>query len=263
MQPQLLVVAAHPDDETIGASSLLLAAGRAAVVHLTDGAPRDPRLRPGHPDRAAYARLRREEALAALAVAGVRAEDVLSLGAVDQEAIRDVARLAREVAALAGALRPRVVVAHPLEGGHPDHDAAALVARAAVALLARRGAAVPRLVEMTSYHLAEGTLRTGAFLEGTPRGLRLTLGPLAREAKRRMLSRYASQREVLAPFGVDAERFRRAPPASLAARPHPPPLLYEAMGWLTWEAFRGLAREALEALGVAPRAPADSPGGAA
>jgi N-acetylglucosamine malate deacetylase 2 len=262
MRAQVLVVAAHPDDETIGASSLLLAARRAVVVHLTDGAPRDPRLRPGHADRAAYARLRRDEALAALALAGVRAGDVLPLGAVDQEAIREVERLARDVAAIAGTLRPRLVVAHPLEGGHPDHDAAALVARAATALLARSGAAVPRLVEMTSYHLARGALRTGAFLDGTPRGLRLPLGPAARDAKRRMLERYRSQRAVLAAFRVEAERFRRAPPVTLAAPPHPPPLHYEAMGWLSWDAFRELAREALESLGLAPRAPAPSPGGA-
>ena len=44
MRPTLAIVAAHPDDETVGAAGLLLSAGRAAVVHLTDGAPRDPRL---------------------------------------------------------------------------------------------------------------------------------------------------------------------------------------------------------------------------
>lgn len=111
MPVPLVVVAAHPDDETIGAAGLLLRAGRAAVVHLTDGAPRDPALRPeGEHDRQAYARRRRAEALAALAEAGLGAGDVVALGATDQEAVVALAPLARELAAVLDALRPRVVV---------------------------------------------------------------------------------------------------------------------------------------------------------
>ena len=264
MSLPLVVVAAHPDDETVGAASLLLRAERAAVVHLTDGAPRDPNLRgvesPDRlvraPDRSAYASLRREEALAALAEAGIPPERVLGLGAVDQEAIRALAPLARELAAVLEALDPRFVVTHALEGGHPDHDAAAVVVRAALALLARHGTARPRLAEMTAYHLAGGHVVTGRFLPGSPRGIRHRLTPGEREVKRRMLDRYASQREVLGKFGVVEEAFRLAPQIALSTRPHAPPLHYELRGWATFERFREDALDGLAALGLLDRGPA-------
>lgn len=262
MQRPFVVVAGHPDDETIGAASLLLRAPRAVVVHLTNGAPRDRRLRPaGSDDSAAYARRRRDEALAALALAGIAPPDAICLGAVDQEAAASLAPLARELAAVFARLRPRAVVTHALEGGHPDHDAASLATRAAIALAARRDVAPPLLLEMTSYHRAGGTFTTGAFIPGTPQGRRRPLGPEARRAKRAMLDRYASQADVLAPFGVDEERFRRAGPISLAARPHPPPLHYEALGWTTFEAFRALVAGALAALGLDPGGAAAAPPG--
>ncbi len=254
MPVQLVVVAAHPDDEAAGAASLLLRARGAAVVHLTDGAPRESRLwGVAVPDRSRYAELRRAEARAALAEAGVTPDRIFALGAVDQEAVEVLAPLARELAAILEALEPRLVVSHPLEGGHPDHDAAAVAVRAAVALLALRGARVPRLAEMTSYHLEEGALVTGRFLPGSARGIRHRLTLAEREVKRRMLERHASQRQVLAMFRLDEEAFRLAPPISLAARPHPAPLHYETRGWMSFERFREAALEALGALGLLDR----------
>ncbi|HLU67947.1 MAG TPA: PIG-L family deacetylase, partial [Kofleriaceae bacterium] len=63
--PRLLVIAAHPDDETIGAAALLTTFDRCAVVHLTDGVPRDRAFWPGRAPASAegYAARRRAEAL--------------------------------------------------------------------------------------------------------------------------------------------------------------------------------------------------------
>lgn len=244
---RVAVIAAHPDDETVGAASVLLRGADAAVVHLTDGAPREPRLRPGHGDRAAYARLREVEARAALEVAGVTR--IVGLGAVDQEAVSSLAPLARELAAVLSALAPRIVVAHAYEGGHPDHDAAAIATRAALALLQRTEGLTPRLVEMTGYHLDAGRLATNEFLPG-PRAVHHRLSPDERRKKRAMLDRYASQREVLAPFRIDEEQFRLAGPLSPWARPHPGILNYELRGWTTFEEFRAAAISGLRALGI-------------
>ncbi len=248
----LLIIAAHPDDETVGAASLLLRAEQVAVVHVTDGAPRDPALRPGHPDREAYARVRRREALEALAVAGVPRGRAVALSAVDQEAVQLLAPLARELAGVLAAVAPRIVVTHAFEGGHPDHDATALAVRAARVLLWRRSGRAPRLVEMAGYHRGGDRLVAGAFLAG-PRAVRHRLTRGEREAKRRMLGCYASQRRVLSTLGLDGvaeERFRVAPTLWPWPRPHAGPLHYEVQGWTTFEAFRAQALDALHALGI-------------
>lgn len=87
MSTSIAVIAAHPDDDVVGAAGWLLPMGTSArVVHVTDGAPPDERLWPqGVTHRAAYARLRAHEADAALAVAGLRPRHWIALGATDQE----------------------------------------------------------------------------------------------------------------------------------------------------------------------------------
>ncbi|HZU83040.1 MAG TPA: PIG-L family deacetylase, partial [Polyangiaceae bacterium] len=100
--PRWLVVAAHPDDETIGAAGRIVAlAATCTVVHVTDGAPSDRRFFPAgatNLSRAAYARVRRDEALRALGTAGVDAARVLCLGMRDQEASFDMAGLTARLA---------------------------------------------------------------------------------------------------------------------------------------------------------------------
>ena len=92
--PRVAIVAAHPDDEVVGASALLIRSPDTLVVHVTDGAPRDPRDAgaAGFRTRAAYATARRTEALAALGLAGIPRTRVRELGVVDQEASSLLAR---------------------------------------------------------------------------------------------------------------------------------------------------------------------------
>ncbi len=284
--PRALVLVAHPDDETLGASALLAALGPAAhVVHVTDGAPRamGDAEHAGCATREAYAALRREECAAALALAGLGASQHESLGVVDQEAWRDLAGLARRVRALVERLRPALLVTHPYEGGHPDHDATAFAAHAACALTAadgggRDGAGPPALVEQTSYHAspdpdAPDQLVTGAFLvvPGAGPVTTVVLGDGERARKAAMLAAYASQARVLAQFPVGVERFRRAPAYDFT-RPPAAAIWYERLGWAVTAAdVAAAARDAAAALGVlggpapvgrAPRAPAPAPASA-
>lgn len=259
-----VVLAAHPDDETIGAGALMARCPPAAVLLLTDGAPRDlawaPAARRAGLDRAAYARARREELGAALAVAGVQAGRADFLGAVDQEVAAELPRLARDLADRLAELAPDLVLTHPYEGGHPDHDGAAFLARAALDLLARRGDPVPELAEMASYHAEEGRLAAGHFLPAAspasePAVLALTAAE--REEKRRMIACFATQEEVLRPFLPAArERFRPAPPCRFDRPPHPGPLLYEIWEFpLDGARFRELAAGAAAELGLPGLAP--------
>ena len=247
-----LIVAAHPDDETIGCGGLLGRASGAHVVHLTDGAPRDRRFWPASfvGDLALYRLTRRREALRALSLVGLSADDVSVAGACDQEASFEMPRLATWLAALARTLGSEVLIAHPYEGGHPDHDAGAWIAQAACALLRTEAQNAPLLVEMTSYHAPGGEFATGRFL-GPDRGdvAVLALSAQERSRKREMMQYYASQSDVLARFESDCERFRRAPQYDFSLPPHDGELYYEQLGWpLSGASWRRLASEASDLL---------------
>src|SRR6266849_7855567 len=218
---RLMVLAAHPDDETICASVLLARLPDSIVIYLTDGAPRDPRFWTGgsYDSREQYAETRKAEALHALAHAGIAQHRVFWLRAVDQEAVFEVPRLVAHLAKLLEEFRPDVVVTHPYEGGHLDHDSAALVAR--VALTRLKTEMRPAVVEMTSYHARNGKCVSGEFLNsGLSSEIRFELLAEDRERKQRMIRAHASQRLILENFRIDREHLREAPEYDLTQPPH-------------------------------------------
>lgn len=247
-----LFLAAHPDDAVLGASWLLRRSPGCHVVHVTDGAPRDASLRsPGAPPtREAYARLREEESFAAMKLAGVSPDNLLSLGAVDLEATQDLATLTHCLVALLKALRPTLLVVHPYEGGHPDHDASAFISHAAVALMTRTGRTPPALLEMESHHPGQAR-RVEGFLaapDGQPVAT-VTFPQAERATKQRMLECYASRAGELESFPLGQERYRAAPRYDFTRPPREGTLPYESLGgMMTGARWRELARGALQAL---------------
>ena len=244
---RVLVLAAHPDDETIGASALLARCPQSSVAFLTDGAPRDPRLWSDrvHGSRETYAKLRHQEALRALQCAGISEPRIFWLGGLDQEAAFEIAGLAEKFTNLLNRLRPSVIATHAYEGGHPDHDSAAVVARIAVSRIAGRDE--PILIEMTSYHARDEKCISGEFLNsGSAAEFVVELSDADRERKRRMMDAYASQRLVLQNFPITPERLRLAPEYDFWQPPHPGRLWYECMGWsMTGARWRELSAAAL------------------
>jgi LmbE family N-acetylglucosaminyl deacetylase len=246
------IVAAHPDDETLGAGHCLRWLREPVIIHITDGAPRDLRdaAANGFSSRQEYAEERRREFLECLRAGDVHPAQMIELGYVDQEASLRMPELAREIQRLLQRCRIEVVLTHPYEGGHPDHDATALAVRAACLRLPP--AARPVVMEFTSYHNRDGRMETGTFLpDPNAREIVFKLGADARARKERMLACFQTQKKVLEQFGTAEEHFRPAPVYDFTAPPHAGPLFYEAFQLgMTAERWRSLAREAMDALAV-------------
>lgn len=239
----VVIVAAHPDDEVIGLGGQITALRDPYFVHLTDGAPRST------PNRDAYAALRRRELEAAMDIAGVERRRCLELGAVDQESSFSLARLTRLLVARLTEIRPEVIISHPYEGGHPDHDACAFMVQAAVRLLESAGRHSPKRVEFGSYHngapFSDGDQMTvGEFLSGPPVAT-ILLSRSAQEQKLRMFKCFETQQHVLGRFPFDREQFRLAPCYEFSQPPHPGKLYYEDKNWgITGSEWRRLAATA-------------------
>jgi LmbE family N-acetylglucosaminyl deacetylase len=232
---KVLLIAAHPDDETLGAGALLsgLSAGgaRLAFVHATDGAPADMTDAAAHgfETRDLYAAAREEELRNAIACLP-NAVERFPLGFVDQSLAFRLGDLTDALAGVLRAFHPSVVLSHPYEGGHPDHDSVALATTLALsrATLAQQ----PLHIEFTSYHLWNGTLRSGLFLQDDELPTMVDAAQEARQLKQRMLRCFVSQRETLGCLDTGApECFRRARLYDFRRPPHEPPLLYDLYHW--------------------------------
>jgi LmbE family N-acetylglucosaminyl deacetylase len=268
--PQVLIVAAHPDDEVMGAGARLRRLRSAFLLHLTDGAPHDgvDARAAGFDEPDSYARARRLEVMRALGLAGIGTHRVYNLGLPDQTASFHLAALARHVHDLLLSLHPEIVLTHSYEGGHPDHDAAAFAVHAACALLERgqsapgrvaRGNAArvaspvaPLVVEFPSYHAGPEGMVLARFRDET--GARvLALSPAERELKQRLVDCFVTQRRMLSQFPLDIECYRRAPEYDFTTPPHPGRLWYEWFNWgIGGERWREHAGAALAELGLEP-----------
>ena len=200
-----------------------------AIAIATDGAPRDPWFAhaAGCADPAAYGQLRRRELQAALAAGGVPLDRARFWGFVDQDAVRHLRELEEAVRALLVEHRPEVVLTHPYEGGHPDHDAVAFAVHAAAG--AMPAPLRPALLEMAYYHDGAAA-RSGEASPATPAARIVLDGPgLAR--KHAMVGCYRSQERVLSRFPLNVERVRLAPDYDFTTAPPPGRFQYDAYGW--------------------------------
>lgn len=254
--PPAMLVLAHPDDEAVGAASLLPALTLAAFVYLTDGAPRalDDARRAGCSTREEYAQLRRGELLSALDSVGVAADRLEFVDCIDQEAHGQLVPLTLWLEIMLREHAPAIVLTHPYEGGHPDHDAAAFAVHAARRRIALSGDPAPILAEFTSYHARAGSWEFGEFLPARDR--HVLTRPLSSSdiaLKCRLLGCYPSQRDVLRRVPLEVERFRVAPEYDFTQPPHSEPLLYEQFPWgISGEEWREHARAALHELELTP-----------
>jgi LmbE family N-acetylglucosaminyl deacetylase len=179
---RLLVFAPHPDDESLACGILLqraVEAGAAtSVVYITDG-ENNPwpqrwlsrRWRLNAADRQKWAKLRRQEAVAALRLLGVPPEDARFLGWPDQGLARlfqaDSALVEARLRYLIQDWSPTDVVAPDKADRHTDHSAVGVLLNA---LLAHRTSAFGdvRLWSYIVHGRDAGFLRDCATIPQTP-----------------------------------------------------------------------------------------------
>lgn len=247
-------VLAHPDDETIGASYLVGRLRDATLIYLTDGAPRNgvEARAAGFATSGAYARARQRELRAMVNTAKIISSRIQILSIPEQEASADLSSVTRDLVRLFRAHSPEVIVTHPYEGGHPDHDAAAFVVQAACALLEKEGAHPPTVIEMTSYHNRGGAFHFGEFLSAGPQfTVEVPLDEAQRQFKERLIACYPSQERILRSASLTTERYRLAPNYDFTLPAHPGQLLYELFSWnMIGTRWRRLAQAALVELGL-------------
>jgi LmbE family N-acetylglucosaminyl deacetylase len=194
---RLMVLAPHPDDETLGAGGLLqraAASGAASrVVFVTDGDDNpwpqrvlERRLRLDGDARARWGARRRGEGFAALDALGIPRACAVFLGFPDQGMTRLLvdapAEAMRRLASEIVDWRPTVIAMPSARDRHPDHNAVAVLGLEALATLP----ADERPIVLTYVvHPFEPQL----FREG----LRLDLTPLEQARKRQAIERHATQ----------------------------------------------------------------------
>ncbi|ATB35673.1 LmbE-like protein [Cystobacter fuscus] len=245
-----LFVTAHPGDAVRGASWLLRRSSHAHVVHVTERASGDDTFAaPDTPE--AHARLSEQASFEALSLAGLGPERLLSLGTMERTASEELVPLTECLVALLKALRPTLLVVHPYEGGHPDHDAAAFISHAAVALLVRGGRTPPSLLEMAvpaCGHLGLHPFGFQSTLDDQPvASVALSAGD--RALKQRMLACHASPGWDSGSAPSAPEHYRLAPRYDFTRPPRAGRLLYEVpTPGMTAVRWRRLARRALEQL---------------
>jgi LmbE family N-acetylglucosaminyl deacetylase len=233
---RIVIVAAHPDDEVIGAGGQLRRWPDIHFIHITNGSPPDlaDARNAGCASREEYANKRRSEFLRVLELLDIPESRAQSLGFGDQEASFHLREITAALSAELERLQPNWILTHAYEGGHPDHDATAF---------AIHHAAKCPILEMAGYHLYENKIRTGEFLQPGEINVR-PLSPAEQNLKRALFDCYKTQWQTLSLFRMDLEKFRPAPRYDFEKPPHPLPLHYEKYPWnMTPQLWSDLVRK--------------------
>jgi N-acetylglucosamine malate deacetylase 2 len=226
---RVLLLVAHPDDESIACAGLLQRAASALVVFAVDGAPRGYGFETKFASLQNYSNLRFAEA--ARALGHVASCSHQRLQRRDGTYFRDpyLYKGLREAAAsllpIVQSFAPDVIVSHAYEGGHFDHDACSFLAAHAAAQLSLAHYEFP-----IYWSGGKGAMAFQQFRERGEREIVFMLATDEITVKKEMLAEYRTQNGIASAFSPDLERFRLAPTYDYA---HPTWTDYPPRTWRT------------------------------
>ena len=133
-QTDILVFAAHPDDEVIGLSAMISRHcskdEKVTIVYVTDGSGRDGESWKTEKKLTAWiAETRYQEGIRGLAVLKIPQQNLVCLGFPDGGTHRYLKEISKDVTSLIKNLAPKRIYVHCIEGGHNDHDLVSLVVK--------------------------------------------------------------------------------------------------------------------------------------
>lgn len=217
------IVVAHPDDEILSLGSQLSEFKNMLMVHVTDGVSSNYR-----PSRERRVKMRLSELDSALTAVGAVSFDRKFLHVVDQEVINSVSTLAYDLVPMLRGCE--VVITHPYEGGHPDHDACSLLVYAACSLIEASNNKAPVRAEFASYHMRQSKLVAGEFWGPASSELVIRLDEAKQKIKRAALNFFSSAQPIISKFPISTERVRFAPRYEFSAPPPPIETQYDVCG---------------------------------
>jgi LmbE family N-acetylglucosaminyl deacetylase len=256
----VVVVVAHPDDETIGMGGRISCFESLTLVHTTNGAPNNSLgiLNAGFNSPEAYSTTRFSELDQALRVLRAQPRERLRWGYADGELVFHLVELTQRLQVQLRGVS--AVFTHAYEGGHPDHDACALAVQYATHRLRDSCVEPLQRIEFTSYFSLNKRLRAGSFWPDRHNpGYAARLTRDQRRRKTEGLKTFRTQEEVLKAlrtqkwishmFGLQNEMYRYAPDYDF--RGPAPPLFWHYDAWCSitgrdWLRHAGHALDLLE-----------------
>jgi N-acetylglucosamine malate deacetylase 2 len=210
---KVLVLVAHPDDETIGCSGLLQRASSALVVFAVDGAPPHYGFEKKYGSLEQYSEIRFLEASLALKTlphcSFRRLANQNGDYYVDQHLFEQMLAALTSLNQFVCRFSPDFIVTHAYEGGHIDHDACHFLA------MHITRAHNLMLMEFPSYWKAEdGRDIFQQFRNSGDDDVILKLSEHEIAIKSQMLESYRTQQQLTPVFHLHTERFRPAPQQS-------------------------------------------------
>jgi LmbE family N-acetylglucosaminyl deacetylase len=229
---RILLLVAHPDDETIGFGGHLSQCHNLYLVNLTEGSPLNLKYANycGCTTQEEYRTLRMSELRSALMMSDFDFSHYVNLHYVDLGVLYAIEQVINDVLCIIKEIQPEVILTHPYEGGHPDHDCAAYIVQESIKLISEHNPSISiKRMEFACYHGKNGYMETGTFLDSSEKIITVQLSGECKQIKEKMLNCFNSQKEMLSLFYTDRELFRTAPVYSFITPPHEGTLLYERM----------------------------------